>query len=475
MKLIKHLFIFAFVLLLNCANAIHAKKPNFVIIIADDHGVYHSSAYGSPEFKTPNIQAMADEGIRFNDAYVASPACAPSRAALFTGLMPYNNGIVGNHETELKSNVKSLIPNLIDQGYEVVFQGKVAHGALKHYKGYIPKKVNMLERGNKWDVSLQIVDDYLKNRTDTSRPLALFIGCTDTHTPWVNENKVRIKPENVVIPQRIFDTPEARLEMGRYIESAENLDRKIGKARELSNKYLDPNNTLTIYTSDHGFAWPFAKWSLYETGIRTSLIAVWPGKIKPNTATKAMVSWIDLMPTLIDIAGGKTSENIDGKPFTDVLLGKTKKHRKVIFATHKGDKGFNVYPIRSVRVGDYKYILNLHPEFYYSTHTDLLGKESIHGGQHWPSYVEAAKTNPAAATFLRDYHSSPAEELYNIKKDPYEMNNLADSPKYSKKLKELRERIEIRMKEVEDDKSLSGEPRLLKDNPLPRVLNIKQN
>ncbi|MDB4459199.1 sulfatase-like hydrolase/transferase, partial [bacterium] len=98
-----------------------AEKPNFVITIADDHGVYHSSPYGASEFQTPNLQALAEDGIRFNNAYVASPACAPSRAALFTGMMPYSNGIVGNHELTLKDDVEPLIPHLIKQGYEIVF------------------------------------------------------------------------------------------------------------------------------------------------------------------------------------------------------------------------------------------------------------------------------------------------------------------------------------------------------------------
>lgn len=120
---------YIFLLFLICLTATGtAQKPNVIITIADDHGVYHSSPYGASEIKTPNLQQLADEGIRFDNAYVASPACAPSRAALFTGMMPYNNGIVGNHEIGLKPGVLSLIPSLLEQGYEVVFHGKVGHG-----------------------------------------------------------------------------------------------------------------------------------------------------------------------------------------------------------------------------------------------------------------------------------------------------------------------------------------------------------
>lgn len=117
-----------------------------------------------------------------------------------------------------------------------------------------------------------------------------------------------------------------------------------------------------------------------------------------------------------------------------------------------------------MRVGDWKYIRNLHPEFCYTTHTDRFGYEGNgHGGQHWPSYLEAAKTNAAALAFLTDYHTNPAEELYNITRDPHEKNNLADSPEMAEKLSELRELVDRRMAEVDDDQSLSGTPFLLKD------------
>lgn len=466
--------------------ACFAQPPNFVITIADDHGFYHSSVYGSPEFHTPNMQQLAADGIRFDNAYVASPACGPSRAALFTGQMPYNNGIVGNHEIGLKPGVRSLLPALIQQGYEIAFHGKVGHGRLMHYKDYIPDEVIRLDKDQRRPIrTLTNVKAFLRDRPKDAPPLALFLGWTDTHTIWPPQREARIQPDDVVIPTRIYDTPEARVEMSRYVEAAERIDQRLGETRKLIDKYLDANNTLVMYTSDHGFAWPFAKWSLYETGIRTPLLVAWPGKIKPNTTADALVSWIDIVPTLIELAGGVPPTNIGGDSFADVLWGKGDHHRDAIFATHKGDKGMNVYPIRSVRVGDFKYILNLYPEFAFTTHTDVLGttarhssgtrkpKAETHGGKHWPSYIEAAKTDPAAAEFLRDYHSSPAEELYNIDKDPFEQNNLAAVPKHAEKLAALRAMVSKRMQAVGDDKALSGKPRLLKDFALPPLSEVK--
>jgi uncharacterized sulfatase len=445
-----------------------ADRPNFVIIIGDDHGIAHSSPYGLREYQTPNLQAMASEGIRLTNAYVASPACAPSRAALFTGLMPYRNGIIGNHERELKPGVESLIPRLAAQGYDIAFRGKVAHGGRKK-QPYLTDDVKLLKGPMKPRLTLDSVSDYLENRPNKTKPLALFIGCTYTHRFWPEPDEARMRPEDVTVPARTFDTPETRSEMTRYAEAVERMDRLIGDVRELTEKHLPTDNTLTMYTSDHGQAWPFGKWSLYEAGIRTPVIAVWPKQIPAGITNDAMVSWIDLMPTLIELAGGTTPSSIDGKSFASVLRNTTQTHRDRIFATHKGDKVMNVYPIRSVRMGPWKYIRNLRPELYYTTHMDLVPASSRNFTRNWPSWIEAAKTNPKAAAFLRAYHSRPAEELYRIDSDPDETTNLASEPQHAEKLAELREMISQRMKRVGDDESLSGKPRFLKDYTLPTV------
>ena len=116
-------------------------------------------------------------------------------------------------------------------------------------------------------------------------------------------------------------------------------------------------------TSDHGGQWPFGKWNLYDDGIRTPLVIKWPNKIMANTITDAMVSWIDILPTILDLTSSESEENIDGKSFLRVLMGKTENFRDEIFTTHTGDGVFNIYPIRSIRTKRYKYIRNLLPDY----------------------------------------------------------------------------------------------------------------
>jgi len=470
------------ILLINAAevNSSASDKPNIVAIIADDHGVYHSTVYGSKEQKTPHMQSLADEGMTFSRAYVASPACAPSRYALMSGLMPYRNGVVGNHEnSDYKlSPTEGLIQRLMDAGYEVVFRGKVSHG---NGKGVIPDGVVKLPGSNNL-LDPANVEEYLAQRDDKTKPVALFIGPTDTHTVWPSEpGEIHFRPEDTVLPPKTFDTPEARQLMARYNQSVENVDTTVGQVREFVKRQLDEDNTLIIYTSDHGQNWPFGKWSLYETGVRVPLIAVWPGKIEAKSTTHAMVSWIDLIPTFLDIAGAPAVEGIDGKSFKNVLLGETGSHRDRIFTVHKGDKTVNVYPIRAVRTDKWKYMLNLFPEFYNTTHMDIkvfstghnrAGEQNQHSFSDWTAWVQSAQKNQEAAQFLHRYHARPKEELYLVEGDPYEENNLAYDPRHAHVLASMRTMVQDRMIEVDDDRSLSGTPRLLKDNPLPAAIQL---
>ena len=164
-----------------------------------------------------------------------------------------------------------------------------------------------------------------------------------------------------------MDTPETRDFRARYCTSVTKADTELGALLDLAKQHFDPANTLLIYTSDHGAQWPFGKWNLYDTGIRVPFLAAWPAVIKPGARTGAQVQWIDLWPTLIAAAGGTVPADIDGRSFLPVLRGEASAHREVIFTTHSGDGEMNVYPIRALRDGDWKFILNLHPEFAHTT------------------------------------------------------------------------------------------------------------
>ena len=433
--------------------AADAARPNLVVFLSDDHSMLDSTVYGSKEVKTPNMQRIADAGLTFERAFVASPSCAPSRAALLTGLMPARNGAEANH-SKPRAEIKKLPAYLHDLGYEVVSFGKVSHYQHTGDYGFDYFAHDKYHE----DIAIPEGIKWLRARK-SDRPLAIFFGTNWPHVPWPTEGE-GYSADRVTIPRNHVDTPATRTSRMRYLAAIGRMDAELGAAYDAANEVLG-RNTFFLHTSDHGAQWPFGKWSCYDGGIRTPMIAVWPGKIAPGSRTAAMVSWIDILPTLVDVGGGPAPQGIDGRSFAGVMRNPQLEHRDRIFTTHSNDGRMNVYPTRSVRTSDWKYIRNLHPEYYYSTHVDIVqGPDS---GAYFGTWVEKAKTDPAAAFVVHRYHERPGEELYDLRADPLELKNLASDPKQAARLAGLRAEVDAWMKEQGDEAKLYAEPRLLSD------------
>jgi arylsulfatase A-like enzyme len=255
-----------------------------------------------------------------------------------------------------------------------------------------------------------------------------------------------------------LDTPEFRLSRTRYYAAVTSADNFLGQILDAVDQKLDRKNTYIFFTSDHGAQLPFGKWNLYDAGMRVPLIAAGPG-IKANATTDAMVSWIDILPTLVDLAGGKPPSDIDGQSFASVLRGEKQRARDEIYATHSGDKEFNVYPIRALRTERWKYIRNLHPEFQYATHINRGGERD--GLDYFRSWEVKAKTDSSAAEIVHRYKERPAEELYELATDPHELKNLADRPEQQSRLAEMRVKVTAWMKGQNDAGTVFDKPLLL--------------
>jgi N-sulfoglucosamine sulfohydrolase len=206
-------------------------------------------------------------------------------------------------------------------------------------------------------------------------------------------------------------------------------------------KYAFEHNTLFIYTSDQGSEWPHSKWTLYDAGIHVPFIAVWPGRIKPGSVCDAMISFVDMTPTFVDMAGGQQPDGLDGKSFRSVLLGRSKTLRDCIYASHTADGKMNIFPQRGVRDARYKYILNLNPERTWTTHFTKVPDIPESHKEVWDTWVEKAKTDAAAAKIVGINEKHPREELYDTQANPYELNNIADQPEMRPILLKMRERL----------------------------------
>jgi N-sulfoglucosamine sulfohydrolase len=256
------------------------------------------------------------------------------------------------------------------------------------------------------------------------------------------------------------DTPGTRDWRARYAAAVTRADDELGLVYDAARTHLG-GDTLILFSSDHGAQWPFGKWNCYEAGVRVPLIVAWPGVVRPRTRTAAMVSWVDLLPTLLEAAGGEAPADIDGRSFLPVLRGEASGHRDRIFTTHSGDGRWNVYPTRGVRTDRWKYILNLHPEFAFTTHIDLPG--NLGQRAYFSTWEAAAKGDPGAAAILGRYHARPAEELYDLTADPHEQHNLAADPRHAARRDALRAELEEWMRRQGDRRTVFAEPRLLSE------------
>lgn len=445
-------FPFLFALLLSISSC--AGKPNIAVFLADDHSMLDSQVYNATGVRTPNMLRVANVGMTFTHAFVASPSCAPSRAALLTGLMPARNGAEANH-SKPRPEIKKLPAYLRGLGYEVVAFGKVSH--YKHTQDY--GFDYFAHDAFHEHVAIPAAVKWLRERK-SKKPLCIFIGSNWPHVPWPEKAD---EANHVHLPPTQVPTLETRHAMTLYQTAISRMDDELGRVYDTAREVLG-TNLLFIHSSDHGAQFPFAKWNCYDAGIRVSLLVAWPGVIKPATRTDAMISWVDLLPTLIEAAGGTPPDNIDGRSFLPVLRGEKSTHRDRIFTTHSSDGNMNVYPIRSVRTADWKFILNLHPEFAHHTHIDLAPRDNKPGywGGYWSSWTNAAGTNLNAASVVRRYHERPAEELYDLRRDPFETNNLAADPQHVSRANAMRAELEAWMRTQGDQQTVFGPPRLLK-------------
>ncbi|HEY1173705.1 MAG TPA: sulfatase [Verrucomicrobiae bacterium] len=433
-----------------------ASKPDIVVFLTDDQGQLDLQPYGDKNLRTPNMQKLADAGMLFTRAYVASPSCAPSRAALLTGLMPARNGSEANH-SKPRAELKKWPAYFQELGYEVIAFGKISH-----YKHTVDYGFDYFAHDTFHDhASIPAAVEYLKNRPrENAKPLCLMVGSNWPHVPWPDDASA-YDPAKLPLPAGSIDTPATREWRARYAAAVTKADADLGTIRTAVKTYLS-QDALFFFSADHGAQWPFGKWNCYEAGVAVPLIVAWPDKIKPGSRTDAMVSWVDFLPTLVEAAGGKPAKDLDGRSFLKVLQGKAGSLRDKIFTTHTGDGQWNIYPIRSVRTEDgWKYIRNIHPEYAFTTHIDLAANQL--NTAYFPTWEEAAKTNANAAAIVKRYHARPAEELYDLNKDPKEQVNLATDPKHAKRLKSLSTELDAWLKSQDDKFTVAGKPRPLSD------------
>ena len=431
-----------------------ARKPNIILYLSDDHGWDIAGCYGNTVIQTPNLDRLATQGMRFTKAFAASPTCSPSRAILYTGLHAARNGTMGNH-TDSHPGLQSVAQYLKAHGYRVVIANKADVRPkelfdFEYVSAVLPTVPGRDRRYRGEGLDTKAVDQLLEEhrRNRANQPLCLICGDNGPHVVW--EKNHTYDPAKLPLPPIAVDTPMTRTAMANYYQDITSMDARLGEVLASVKRHGFERNSLFVYTSDQGPEWPRSKWTLYDSGLRVPFVARWPWQIQPGTVTDAMISFTDITPTFVDIAGGQPPGNLDGSSFRDVLTGRKKEFRTEVFATHTGDGEMNMFPQRCVRDQRYKYIFNLHPERKWTTHYTLVEGIPESHREVYRTWEEKARTDSRTAKLMEIIERHPAEELYDTKEDPWELRNLAADPKMTSTLARLKGRMQEIRKQLND-------------------------
>ncbi|MEC3878202.1 sulfatase family protein [Parapedobacter sp. 10938] len=425
--------------------------PNMVIFIADDLGVKDIGPYGNDIVHTPNLDKLSRQSLVFDRAFAASPTCGPSRSSLFTAMYPMKHGAHGNH-SGVKTGTTSMVQRLVALGYRVAIAGKLHVGPQEVFPFERIEGTNVPEQGHEekpglfYDLNLAPVNEWLgQQRAD--KPFVLIVADHSPHVVW--PETPTYNPKEVDIPPIHIDTDDTRRARARYYTDITKMDTNVGKLMDLLDAHGMASRSILMFTADQGPQWAFGKWGLYDYGVQVPLMVRWPEHIEGGVRTAALVSHVDVAPTMVAIAHGKPADNIDGRSFLAVLENPQAKHRERVFASHTGDRTMNRSPMRMLRTDRYKYIVNIAPDILYNTHMD---KATDHDGgrEYWPSWRIASFRNPQAAAVLWRYHNRPTEELYDVQADPWERVNLAADPAFADLLAQFREEMAAIRKEQGD-------------------------
>ncbi|MBN1126273.1 MAG: sulfatase [Sedimentisphaerales bacterium] len=437
--------------LLKGAQLADKKRPNFLIVMADDCTYNDLPVYGGQNAITPNLDKLASQGLVFNRAYLGSAMCQPCRAELYSGLYPMSNGCTWNHSAS-RPDITTMPHHLGDLGYRVGLTGKVHvlpdnTFPFEKIPGFDPNCVRDPTRPH--DVTG--IRRFMDRSTDQS--FCLVVALVEPHVPWVMGDPAKYPPEKIKLPPNIADTPTTRQAYARYLAEITYMDTQVGEILAVLESTGKANDTLVLFTSEQGAQFPGCKWTNWDTGLHTALIARWPGRIPPGKQTDAMVQYADVLPTLVDAAGGKpTTHHYDGTSFLPVLLNSESVHRKYVYGTHNNIPEGPAYPVRTVSDGRFRYIRNLTPdEIYIEKHLMGWSGDGKLNNPYWATWIRDAWNDSHTYNLVKRYMHRPAEELYDTAKDPYEMINLVDDPSFSKIKASLRSELDRWM-------ALQGDP-----------------
>ena len=421
-----------------------AAKPNILLILSDDHSVPHLGCYGSVNCKrfniTPNLDALAKGGMRFDRAYTSAPQCAPSRISIFAGRSPVGLGVT-RFAQPARPDVPFFTDVLRENGYWTGLDGRHQHldgrqRDSEHVQDTLAA-LGMRSLDSRFDHFVRAArtkgDDLAKvptrvaaalDKVPTGVPFFLYFGFNQPHRGFGDDHE-NIDPAKLDLPPDWPDLPEVRVDYARFLDEVRDLDAGVGAIMKLLRDRGLDDNTLVLFMGDNGEALFRGKGTLFDRGTHVPLIVRWPGVVEPGSSSEALVSGVDLARTILAVAGLDPPAGMRGVSFLPELRGEEFSGRQYVFA----ERGWHWGPItrtdgfdlsRSITSKRYRYIYNALPERSY-TPVDMPRKAA------WLAVQSAHSAGQLSPLHDRLYFRNPRPvlELYDLAKDPYELENLA--------------------------------------------------
>lgn len=413
-------------------------RPNIILFIADDMGWDDSGAYGHPHIKTPHIDQLARDGMQFDNAYLTCSSCSPSRSSIITGRYPHSTGGAHQLHNPLPADQVTFVELLKKSGYYTALAGKLHPGkttADRFEKIYNPGKKEAGGCGN-WVKSLK--------ERPADRPFFLWLASFDPHRPY-QPNTI---PEphtatDVIVPPYLPDVPETRGDLAMYYDEISRVDHYVGKVLKELDQQGERNKTIVLFISDNGRPFPRCKTTVYNSGVKTPFIVRWPGVVKPGTRSRSLVSTVDIAPTFCELAGVSNSETFQGVNFSPLFEDPKISIREFTFSEHNWHD-FDDHQ-RSCHSLRFNYIR--------TTYTDYPGTppaDAIRSPTYQAMHQLKAQNRLTTAQLNPYLVPRPAEEFYDLIKDPHELHNLAKDPGCQSELLRHRNRLNRWIAETND-------------------------
>lgn len=436
------------------ADAPARKRPNIFFAIADDWGWPHSPLYGDKVVKTPTFKSVAARGILFKHAFVTAPSCTPSRNSILTGQYHWRLGPGASLYGSLPKEHKTY-PNILeDEGY---FVGS-------YRKSWGPGRSRKRpEAGTRY----RSVKEFFAKRPK-DKPFCFWFGSSDPHRgyKWQSGVKSGMKLADVQVPPCFPDSTEIRTDICDYYWEVQRFDREVGEALKIVEQTGELDNTLVVMTGDHGWPFPRGKSNLYDLGVRVPLAIQWGGKIKKGCVVEDFVSFADFAPTFLEAVGIKPLSVMTGRSLINIFnsakwgtVDSSRDHVLTGKERHTPAQPDNMggTPMRAIRNRDFLYIRNFKPDCW-----PAGGATSMHGtayadidGSPTKSYIIRRRDDPKVKPFFElSCGKRPADELYDLRKDPHQLKNVAGEAEYADTLKKLKAQLMKELKETADPRVL---------------------